>query len=84
MKYLKRFEKILFDANDVEVDDYIEYRQNRYTFFAKVIQNHGDVVYTVQNDKHKVTIAKEQILRYLTKSEIEEFEISLSANKYNL
>ena len=84
MKYIKSFEKILFDTNDVEVDDYIEYRQNRYTFFAKVIENHGNGVYTVQNDKHKVTIVKEQILRYLTKPEIEEFELSLNANKYNL
>jgi len=84
MKYLKTFELKMFYAEDVLVGEYIKYRHNRYAFFAKVIEKNGHGVYTVQNDKKIVTIVKEQILRYLTDTEIEEFELSLNANKYNL
>ena len=84
MKYIKNFEKkILFNQNDCKVDEYIRYRQNFYTFNAKIIKK-DDSVYLVQNDRHIITIVKEQIMRYLTDLEIEEFTLSLAANKFNL
>ena len=83
MKYIKRFEKKLFNPNDCKVGDYIKYRQNNYTFDAKIIKK-DESFYLVQNEICKIGIIKEQILRFLTSLEIENFELLLNTNKFNI
>jgi len=82
MKYIKNFENL-----ELDIDDYVKLINGDYAKIINIITTSEQITYVAQliykSNKLKVFLYS-YIDRLMTTEEIEDYKLSISANKYNL
>jgi hypothetical protein len=89
MKYIKKYEAIEYNSL-FDIDDYVyvnpDYFTNNNARLGRIIENDGgQVPYKILTSIGEyLWISPTMILRKMTDEEIEQYEIELNSDKYNL
>ena len=89
MKYIKKYEAVEYNSL-YDVDDYVYVDPSWFTDktprLGKIIKDDdSNVPYLIlSSDGNEMWIRPDMITRMMTDDEIEQYELELNANKYNL